>query len=271
LGLEAPVQVSPLVGGSINELLRLQWADGRSLIAKLNSTMPADFFTAEAEGLQLLAEHSPLRTPDVLAVADDHCLLADLGAAGETARFWEALGRGLAQQHTRTNPTFGLETPNYGGATPQDNTATKDGFEFFAERRILALTRRCFDHGLLESADSRALERLSSQLPQLVPEMPAVLLHGDLWSGNVHCCGDGQPALIDPAAHWGWAESDLAMTILFGGFADAFYASYGAQAGVQSDWRGRAPLYNLYPLLNHLLLFGVSYSPSIKRVLNRYG
>jgi fructosamine-3-kinase len=123
---------------------------------------------------------------------------------------------------------------------------------------------------LLERADLNRLENIASRLSNWIPQQPPVLLHGDLWSGNVHCDAQGSPALIDPACYWGWAEAELAMTSLFGGFEPDFYTSYAECSGMDSDWPERAPLYNLYHLLNHLLLFGGSYLGSIRQICRRF-
>jgi fructosamine-3-kinase len=123
----------------------------------------------------------------------------------------------------------------------------------------------------LDSTRRQQLDSIATRLDRWIPAQAAVLIHGDLWSGNIHCDNRGQPALIDPACYWGWAEAELAMTTLFGGFAPAFYDAYAAASGLEADWRERASLYNLYHLLNHLLLFGGSYAQSVSAILDRYG
>ena len=96
------------------------------------------------------------------------------------------------------------------------------------------------------------------------------MIHGDLWSGNAISGPQGEPALIDPAAHYGWAEAELGMTALFGGFSEAFYRAYDEAAGLQAGWRERLPLYNLYHLLNHLNLFGAGYLGQVQGILDRF-
>ena len=106
---------------------------------------------------------------------------------------------------------------------------------------------------------------------RLPPEQPASLIHGDLWSGNAIAGPEGEPAIIDPAAHYGWAEAELGMTNLFGGFPEAFYKAYEEVAPLVEGWRDRLPIYNLYHLLNHVNLFGAGYLGQVRSILQRFG
>ncbi len=124
--------------------------------------------------------------------------------------------------------------------------------------------------GYLNSRHIRELEVLVENLENLVPDQPASLLHGDLWSGNAIVDDTGSPTIIDPAVYYGWAEAELAMTTLFGSFPQAFYDSYVETRPLEQGYRERFPIYNLYHLLNHLNLFGSSYLPQILSILNRY-
>lgn len=261
---------SSLTGGSISITRLLSFSDGRTLVVKQLESAAENFFTAEATSLEALASACGLRIPEVIHADKHFILLENLGAGVPQADFWTRLGQGLAELHGTTHGQFGFHCDTYCGPTPQANPLTDDGFTFFASQRLLPLARSAEQSGLLDCDDRRAIEGIAARLADLIPQQPAVLIHGDLWSGNVHVDSAGQPALIDPACYFGWAEAELAMTMLFGRFDPAFYQVYESESGVASDWRDRAPLYNLYHLLNHLLLFGTAYYPQVSTIIRRY-
>lgn len=245
---------------------------GLAAVVKRWPGAPADYYTAEAAGLATLAGAGALRVPRVLLLAPEQLVLEDLGEAAPKERFWSAAGRGLAEQHAVRNDRFGFKRDGYCGPTPQRNALMDDGWRFFAECRLLPQIRRARDGGRLDAADVESIERVCARLPQLIPQQRPSLLHGDLWLGNLHCCGDGMPALIDAGAvHFGWAEAELAMLTLFGAPPAAFWDAYAQVAAPAHDWRERAPVYNLYHLLNHLNLFGAGYLDKVREVLGRFG
>jgi len=245
--------------------------DGRRAFVKIRHAAPADFFAAEARGLAALAAARTLRVPGVLELARTAIALEDLGSGRAGVAQWHDAGRRLARVHAAPAPTFGFCGGGYCGDSFQDNTTGDDGFTFFSERRLLPQAQRARDAGLLDPLAMRRVEALCNRLRELLPERPPVLIHGDLWIGNLHACDGGELALIDGGAvHHGWAECDLAMLSLFGEPAPAFFAAYEAEAAIGPDWRERAPLLNLYHLLNHLNLFGAGYRGSVLSVLERF-
>lgn len=245
--------------------------DGRPAFAKVRRRAPPGFFAAEARGLEALRSAAVLRVPNVFALGDHHIALEDLGSGRAGPADWERAGRALAKLHGFNGARFGFDAPGWCGDSPQDNRFGADGFNFFAERRLLPQTRRAVDAGRLGRDDAQRVEILCTHLREWLPPRPPVLVHGDLWLGNLHACANGELALIDGgAAHYGWAEGDLAMLTLFGEPPAAMFSAYEAEVGLQADWRERAALLNLYHLLNHLNLFGGAYLGAIRGVLARY-
>lgn len=251
-------------------LHRLRLVDGRRVVAKRRRDAAPGFFAMEAHGLALLRAARGLRVPEVLAVDEAGILLEDLGRGAPSAGDWERAGRALAAQHARHAPRFGLDRDGWCGDGAQANAPAADGWRFFAECRLLPQARRAFDDRRLDAPDLAAIDSLCARLRERVPAQPASLLHGDLWTGNLHACASGELALIDAAAvHYGWAEAELAMLTLFGEPPRAFFDACEEASGMARDWRMRAPLYNLYHLLNHLNLFGGGYLGAVRAALRR--
>lgn len=246
-------------------------ADGRRAFVKTRHCIPLDFFAAEAHGLRALRAVGAIRAPEVLASNEFAIVLEDLGDGHPGTGDWETAGRGLAELHRAPAAWFGFESNGYCGDSAQDNRRTSNGLAFFAERRLLPQARRAFDQRLLPPGDLARVEAICGRLAELLPQRSPSLIHGDLWTGNLHACSNGEIALIDGGAvHFGWAECDLAMLTLFGEPPRAFFAAYESAAGIAAQWRERAPLLNLYHLLNHLNLFGASYAGGVRKVLRVY-
>jgi len=260
----------PLGGGCISDTRRLRCTDGRSLVGKQNPRAPSDCFAAEAAGLRALAVDGAPRVPAVIAVGEHWILLEDLTPGQRRKDYWPCFGRQLARLHQTHGPHFGFSCDNYCGDTPQRNPACDDGHLFFAEHRLRFQAHLARERGRLDRDGVAAVERVCERLKDLVPDQPPSLLHGDLWSGNAHVAPDGGPALIDPAAYWGWAEAELGMTALFGGFPESFYAGYQDVRPLASGWRERLPIYKLYHLLNHLNIFGGGYRAQALAICQRF-
>jgi fructosamine-3-kinase len=233
-------------------------------------------FPAEARGLAWLAEANALHTPRVLAVSSadkpgpPFLALELVESAPRRPDFDERLGRGLAALHRTAPEGFGFDADNFIGSLPQANAPAPDWATFYRERRLEPMLRRAADRGLASRSMKRGLERVCGTLEALVgaPEPPA-RLHGDLWGGNLHADDRGEPCLIDPAVYGGLREVDLAMMQLFGGFSPRVFDAYDEAWPLAEGWTDRIPLYQLYPLLVHVNLFGGSYVGSVERALAR--
>lgn len=264
----------PVYGGDINDSYRLTLSDGTAVFMKSNTQKNLPFFKAEASGLEALRQTGAIGVPKVLGIGTDRSisflLMEYLEAAPKIRGYWEVFGRELAALHRADcGKAFGFTEDNYIGASPQINTPKESWLDFFRECRLLPQIRMAdqyFDAGTRRQC-TKLLDHLDSYLAE--PEFPS-LLHGDLWSGNAACGPDGKAWIFDPAAYVGHFEAELAMTELFGGYPDAFYRAYHEVNPIDSGYRDRRDLYNLYHLLNHLNLFGPSYRNAVQRIINRY-
>jgi fructosamine-3-kinase len=183
----------------------------------------------------------------------------------------EALGRGLAALHQAGAPAFGLAEDNFIGSLPQRNGHADWWPDLYGERRLEPLARMAVEDGRLAPAFLGDLERLRARLPDLCgPPEPPARLHGDLWGGNAMTDAAGAPVLIDPAVYGGHREVDLAMMRLFGGFSATVFAAYDEAHPLAAGHEDRVELYQLYPLLVHVVLFGGGYARSAERILRRY-
>ncbi len=261
----------PIQGGDIAVAFLVKLKGGEKLFVKSLHDAPDDLFATEAAGLNALAAGGHCKTPAVIAVDSNYLALEFISQTPTTADYWHNFGRCLAQLHRLPQQDFGFNHDNYCGRTRQINSMESDGLQFFGRHRLGYQADMALSQRLIDITERRAIERLIDKLPQLIPQQPPALIHGDLWSGN-HLCGkDGMPVLIDPAAHRGFAEAEIAMTRLFGGFPAAFYHAYLEINPLQPGWEERLPIYNLYHLLNHLNLFGSGYHQQVMGVVKRYG
>lgn len=225
----------------------------------------------EANGLDLLRSTNTVNIPKVLGVGSkesyNYLLLEWIEAGRKASNYWELLGSELASLHKNIQPSFGLEYDNYIGRLPQINTYHRNWTMFFIECRLLPQIDKAKSQ--FSSKDMDLFDKLFLYLPDLLPQEKPSLLHGDLWSGNVLTGSDGSPALIDPATYYGNREIEIAFTYLFGGFDPRFYESYHSAFPLDKGFESRIDLYNLYPLLVHVNMFGGGYKNQVSATLNK--
>ncbi len=271
--------VRRVTGGDINAAYRVELdrpvePTGAAVVfVKTHPAPPPGLFTAEAGGLAWLADAGAVRVPRVVAVSDAALVLEWIDPGRDSPTTDERLGRELAALHRAGAAAFGHEHDNYVGLVPQDNRALDTWPEFYATRRIEPLIRRAVDGGRLPVAATDLCARLCARLPDRCgPPEPPARLHGDLWSGNrLTAAASGEPVLIDPAAYGGHREIDLAMMRLFGGFSPVVFAAYGEVFPLAPGHEERVELYQLYPLLVHVVLFGGGYAERALTVMRRLG
>ncbi len=267
-------------GGDINESWAVDLGDGQRIFVKTNPQAPEGFFKAEADGLKWLDQAAAIRLPEVLAFRDKspkgEGFLAleyiDRGPANQSHD--DDLGRGLAALHSVGATNYGFNRDNYIGTLPQLNAAknpVQSWGAFYGQFRIAPQVRWATDAGGLDRSTIGALDQMVERMDELVEDVaqPA-RLHGDLWGGNAITDQRGCPCLIDPAVYGGSPEVDLAMMRLFGGFSQRCFDAYAEVANLSPGVDQRVPLYQLYPMLVHLNLFGGAYLGSVKRIVSRY-
>ncbi|GAA2502300.1 fructosamine kinase family protein [Winogradskya humida] len=243
------VSVEPVTGGLAAVAGIATRRDAPSVFVKAFADAPDDgVFAAEAEGLKALRELGGVATPDVIRADRDLLVLSVLGPRPPSESFWEQFAHELARLHLSTvHPHFGWHSDNWLGRRRQINTWGEDGFAFFAEHRLLRWLGEPRVEAALDAGDRVALERLCRRLPELLPDRPACLTHGDLWTQNVLATPDGRPALIDPAVSYTWAEVDLAHVWSTSPPPEAqrFFAVYAELTSLDAGWPARMPIVQL--------------------------
>lgn len=263
-------------GGSINRSHKLE-TDRGTLFLKWNQSAPDDFFEVEAKGLELLKSlDSGLRIPSAVAWQAPKSgipgfLLMEYIAegSGSTSDSFQ-FGKKLAKLHTTKAKTFGLSYNNYIGSLPQQNGEYDDWNNFFVEKRINPQLKMAIDSGKLSQNLRTHWKRLINRLNDLLPPTEPSLIHGDLWGGNYFFDEEGNAVLIDPAVYFGHPEMDLAFTRMFGGFSGSFYEGYESISSLPPGFSDRVPIYNMYPLLVHVNLFGGHYIYQFERLIRNF-
>ena len=264
---------SPIGGGCIHHAMKVQTSQGLFFI-KSNQVSDADMFKKEFLGLKKLKEASELYIPDPLGYGTHgrkaYLITEFIESRPGKSDFWEKFGIGLARLHRHHADRYGFDHDNYIGRLPQKNVYYNSWIDFFIEMRLEAQLKMAVDLRRVDSGFSKRFKDFFKRLPDLLPLEPPSLLHGDLWSGNFMTGPDGHAVLVDPAVYYGHREIELSFTQMFGGFERSFYESYHDAYPLTPGFDERVEIYNLYPYLVHVNLFGNSYLGGVERVLNKY-
>ncbi|HEX4490802.1 MAG TPA: fructosamine kinase family protein [Acidimicrobiia bacterium] len=263
-------------GGDVAVAYAVALDDGRRVFAKTHPSAPPNFFTTEAAGLAWLREPAVIPVPEVLAVSDappNHLVLEwiDEGGRASNDDAEAALGTALATLHAAGAPAFGREDRRSTGSRGLPNEPAATWAEFYRDNRLLPLARLARDANALPGSAIAQLERVAAHLEDHgAADEPPARLHGDLWAGNRLVDGRGRSWLIDPAAHGGHREFDLAMMRLFGGFGARCFDAYDAAWPLETGWQDRVTLHQIAPLVVHAIKFGGSYVAAAQRAIATY-
>jgi fructosamine-3-kinase len=272
LGIE-PLHLSPLSGGCIGEVYRVELADLSQCVCKVGRDGETGL---DIEGFMLryLAERSELPVPKVLYSSSNLLVMEFIeGDSAFSSSAEHDAASLLARLHSISSEKFGLDRDTLIGGLHQPNTQSDSWISFFRDQRLIHFSQLAMTEGKMGLDTFRRLDKFASKLDQFIsePERPA-LLHGDVWTTNVLAGHDKITGFLDPAVHYGHPEIELAFITLFNTFGEAFFTRYDELNPIQAGFfEERKDIYNLYPLLVHVRLFGGGYLRSVENTLARFG
>lgn len=264
----AIVHEQALAGGCIADVRRLTLADGRDIVAKLGQGLALEGFM-----LTYLAERSRLPVPKVYACTDDLLLMAYLPTKGSLAEASQIEAADhLAALHGVHGPSFGFERTTVIGGLMQPNDPEESWLDFFRDQRLMYMTETAVHTKKLPPDVAVRIAKLADRLDTWIDDSARPsLIHGDMWTGNVLVNGDKISGFVDPAIYYADPEIELAFSTLFGTFGEAFFKRYTEHRPLRPGFAERKDIYNLYPLLVHVRLFGAAYVSDVEMILRRFG
>ena len=262
-------KVRALAGGCIDQVLKVDLTNGAAVVVKQGER-------AVLEGwmLDYLRGHGDLPVPEVLLAEDGWLVMSFIDTAGPLDDDAERHAADLlVRLHETRGPAFGFERDTVIASLAQPNPRTPLWRDFFRDHRLLHMAGEADDAGRLPADMRHRIDRLAGRLDRWIeePDHPA-LIHGDMWGGNVLTRAGRIAGFIDPAIYHADPEIELAFSTLFSTFGAAFFDRYGERRPLRPGFfEARRDLYNLYPLLVHVRLFGAGYVGSVDGILKRFG
>jgi fructosamine-3-kinase len=262
------VSAAALGGGCIADVRRLTLNDGRDIVAKIGQGLALEGFM-----LSYLARTSRLPVPKVLFCAEDFLLMEYLPTSGQLSpAAQEDAADHLAALHAVTAPAFGFERTTVIGGLKQPNEQHASWLEFFRDQRLMYMTDTAVHTKKLPAEVALRIAKLADRLERWIDDSAApALIHGDMWTGNVLVNKDRISGFVDPAIYYADPEIELAFSTLFGTFGEPFFKRYEEHRPLRPGFVERKDIYNLYPLLVHVRLFGASYVSDVSMILKRFG
>lgn len=265
--------IKKIKGGSINDAFYVQ-TDDAEFFMKYHANAPKNFFKSEAIGLRLLKETHTISVVNYLAYSDqpgNGFILLEWLEGLKTADTETILGQKLAELHQCHGRMHGFENDTYIGLLPQSNELSANWLEYFRKNRLGSMIEQGIEKGLITGKRREKLETLMSRLSEWIPSfVEPSHLHGDLYAGNWIIGPGGEPFIVDPSFLYGDRHFEIAYTEMFGGLPTKFYQAYNESYPLNENYEDMKPIYQLYYLLAHLVLFGESYGASVDEILHRY-